>query len=106
MKIRTASFIFFPVILFICAFQFTGCQSPKKTAQIERTAPVIQEIWEAISNRWGAVPIEKIKQAAGKGEVTAQYYLMDGSSTFSVRLTFQCFNPREILRLCRRTPEV
>ncbi len=39
------------------------------------TTATIQESWETISNRWGPVPLEKTKQAAENGEVSAQYYL-------------------------------
>jgi len=46
-----------------------------QAADSTNTATVVQESWETISNRWGSMPIEKIKQAAEKGEVTAQYYL-------------------------------
>lgn len=34
-----------------------------------------QESWQTISNRWGSVALEKIKEAAETNEVTAQYYL-------------------------------
>ena len=43
-----------------------------------------RESWQVISNRWGSIPVEKIKEAAEQSEVTAQYYLGcnydDGSS--------------------------
>jgi TPR repeat protein len=39
------------------------------------TTASFQESWETISNRWGPLPPEKIRQAGEKGDVTAQYYL-------------------------------
>ena len=80
MKTKCRGF-FFTVILLVGVFQLAGCQSPnkasvfKKTALTEMATPVISDSWQTISNRWGSVPLEKIKQAAGTNEVTAQYYL-------------------------------
>jgi TPR repeat protein len=81
MKTKTGCFLFFSTFLLVCVFQLTGCQSPQKNAPIEgvvpieRTAPIIQESWEIISNQWGSVPLGKIQQTAEKGDVSAQYYL-------------------------------
>jgi uncharacterized protein len=75
MKTRKHGLYFLAALLFVIEVQLTGCQSPKKTAPVEGTAPIIQESWETISNRWGSVPLEKIKQTAEHGDVTAQYYL-------------------------------
>ena len=36
---------------------------------------LVQESWETISNRWGNIPLEEVKQAANKGDVSAQYYV-------------------------------
>lgn len=54
-------------ILSVCAFQLKAADSTNNAD--------IQENWNTISNRWGSVPLEKIKQTAGNGDVTAQFYL-------------------------------
>jgi hypothetical protein len=81
MRTKTAWFLYFTALVFVGVLQLAGCQSPKKaaptmgSAPVERTAPIVQESWQMISNRWGSVPLEKIKQAAETNDVTAQYYL-------------------------------
>jgi TPR repeat protein len=82
MKIKTASFLFFAALLFICLVQLTGCQTPKKTA------PIVQESWETISNRWGSVSLEKVTKIAKHGDVTAQYYL-GGDAVFELALMYE-----------------
>jgi hypothetical protein len=69
MKTKTAWSLCFAILLFAFVFQLAGSQSPNKTA------PVVQENWETISNRWGSVPLEKTKRTAEQGDITAQYYL-------------------------------
>jgi uncharacterized protein len=46
-----------------------------------RADVVTQESWETISNRWGSVPFEQLKQAATTNDVNAQYYLAIAYST-------------------------
>jgi TPR repeat protein len=53
--------------LLVCVFQLNAADSTNNTT--------IQENWQTISNRWGSVSLEKIKQTAEKGDVSAQYYL-------------------------------
>ena len=36
---------------------------------------VVQESWETISNRWGSVLLDKVRQTAEGGDASAQYYL-------------------------------
>jgi hypothetical protein len=60
--------LFFTLILFVNVFHLQAADSTNTTTSI-------QENWQTISNRWGSVPLEKIKQTAEHGEITAQYYL-------------------------------
>jgi TPR repeat protein len=68
MKTKRCKFYLLAAILFVGIFQL-------KAADSTNTTTTVQENWETISNRWGSVPPEKIKQTAEKGDVTAQYYL-------------------------------
>lgn len=54
--------------LFVSAFHLPAADSTN-------TPAFLQESWQTISNRWGSVPLEQIRQAAETNEVTAQYYL-------------------------------
>jgi len=68
MKTNQPSFHFFAVILLAGVFHL-------QAADLTNTTAVVQESWQTISNRWGSLPLEKIKQAAETNEVTAQYFL-------------------------------
>ena len=47
---------------------------PTATNSVQTNTPTT-ESWNSISNRWSSLPLGSIKQAAGQGDVTAQYYL-------------------------------
>ena len=62
----------------VILFQTSG----KDTKPVPRTRPA-REDWLMMSNRWSAAPLAEIRQAAERGDATAQYYLgrtcFDGS---------------------------
>jgi len=46
-----------------------------KAGSLTNSAPVIDESWQTISNRWGSVTLGQLRLAAENGDATAQYYL-------------------------------
>gem|GEM_PF-3409032 len=68
MRTNRITFYFFSLILLVSVFHLQAAGSTNKTT-------IIQESWETISNRWSSVRFEDLRQAADKGDVTAQYYL-------------------------------
>jgi TPR repeat protein len=67
MKTTRCGFVF-GLFLLVGLFQL-------QAADPTNTPPFFPESWQTISNRWGSVPLEKIKQAAEQADVSAQYYL-------------------------------
>ncbi len=68
MRTKNCRWCLFVVLLFTGLFQLEAAESGKTSASV-------QESWETISNRWGSVLLENIKQSAKTNEITAQYYL-------------------------------
>ncbi len=67
MKVTQSGF-FLTLIFLVGVFQLQAADSTNVPA-------AFQESWQTISNRWGSVALEKIKEAAEAKDVTAQYYL-------------------------------
>jgi TPR repeat protein len=67
-KTKEHKIYFLTLVLSACVFCL-------QAADLTNSIAIVQESWETISNRWGSVPLEKIKQSAGNGDVSAQYYL-------------------------------
>jgi TPR repeat protein len=70
MKTKNCGFKFswFTMILLVSVFRVNA-------ADLTNTTAVVQESWETISNRWGNISLDNVKQAALKGDVSAQYYV-------------------------------
>ena len=63
------------IAVFFASTALWRCSAqPIGTNSVPTNAPV-NETWASISNRWGSVPLPRVKQAAEHGEVTAEYYL-------------------------------
>ena len=67
MKMKLSGF-FWGFLVSASFFQLQAADSTNSPASF-------QESWQSISNRWGSISLEKIKQTAAQGDVTAQYYL-------------------------------
>lgn len=61
-------------VLFAGAIHWTCLGQPSGMNPISTNSPVIER-WSSISNRWGSLPLNRVKQAAEHGDVTAGFYL-------------------------------
>lgn len=61
--------------LLACMIVLTGCGTPNKKPSSVEASSTIPETWEAISNRWGSLPIKTVKRAAKRGDAAGELYL-------------------------------